>query len=555
MEGENYMALLQFENVAVHYEEQTIVTDINLTIEAGSFTTIFGASGSGKSTLLKQLKVASHSGRRIGNIYFEGELLENWHDEKKLTNIATIHQNPEEQIITEDVWHELAFGLENIGLSTQEMKLRIGEVAHFLGIQKWFREKTHTLSGGQKQLLNIASALVLHPKLLVLDEPTAQLDPIAAKELIELLGRMNRDLGVTILLVEHHLEAVLPHASHFVYMDNGRIQLQGDKKYFFQQFVQLAPNWQPFLPASIQLSLALYPEQEPAWTIQQAVNLLRDKKLSPLLKKKDTTERLPLVSIENLSYKYERLSEVILRNVSLTIYTGEILTLIGGNGAGKSTLLQLISGQRKAFRGKIYYKEQRLRYNKTFYQQNLAFLPQNPLLLFLENTVRKDYEVFCKRHGLSKKEAENRIARSSECLKLHKYLDQHPEDLSGGQRQKVAIGKLLLYNPEILLLDEPTKGLDPVAKAELKAVLKKLQQQGTTLLIVTHDLEFAAAISTRCGLLFDGEVVAVTPPEDFFKAHHFYTTAAKLITKDASDSIILTNELIASIPKGEVNNV
>lgn len=548
------MALLQLENVAVHYSEQ-VLKSVDLLVEEGAFMTIFGASGSGKSTLLKQLKPTSTSGRRTGNIYFQQQELETLSEQKKVTDIGFIYQNPDEQIIAEDVWHELAFGLENIGLSSVEMKVRIGEIANFFGIQKWFRKKTSTLSGGQKQLLNIAAALVLHPKLLILDEPTAQLDPIAAKELIELLARINRDLGVTIVLVEHRLEDVLPHTSHFVCMNKGRIQMQGEKQQFFQQLLRLAPQWQSVLPAVIQLSLTVQKELEPAWTVQQAVRLLENRPLQATVKIRENVKRPCLLTLEHLHFGYQRFGEIILRDVSLTVEEGEILTLVGGNGVGKSTLLQIISGQKKALSGKIYYKEQKIRYTKTMYQQKLAFLPQDPLLLFLEQTVQKDYEVFCQRHGLSKSDTEKRILHSCEQLNLHDFLHKHPEDLSGGQRQKVAIGKLLLYRPEILLLDEPTKGLDPLAKEQFSILLKNLQQQGMTIVIVTHDLEFAAQVSTRCGLLFDGEIVAVTSPSEFFKTHHFYTTAAKLISHKQNDSIILTKELIASIPQGEVNYV
>lgn len=545
------MALLQFEAVNIQYEEQ-VLFDINFEVAEGDFVTIFGASGSGKSTLLKQLKPMSTSGICQGSIYFEQQLLEDMDERQKVTAIGSIFQNPDEQLIAEDVWHELAFGLENIGLTTAEMKIRIGEMANFFGIQKWFRQKVQNLSGGQKQLLNIASVLVLHPKLLVLDEPTAQLDPIAAKELLDLLGRINRDLGVTIILVEHRLDDVLPHTSHFMFMEEGRIRLAEPKASFFQKFVEIAPDWQRLLPAVIQVSLALHEEQEPAWTVHDAVKRISGQPFSSKGARKTDIDRAPLLTVEKVNFRYERFGEAILKDVSFTVEKGEVLTFIGGNGAGKSTLLQLIAGQKKAFSGKFYFEGERQLVKKSSMIKQLAFLPQDPSLLFLENTVQKDYELICQRYGFNKEEQLAKITASVDCMQIHALMHKHPDDLSGGEKQKVALGKLLLASPQILLLDEPTKGLDAVAKNHFAKLVKQLQQQGLTLIIVTHDLELAAEVSDRCGLLFDGEVVALMKPHAFFKTHHFYTTAAKLISKKYCEDIILTSELIDSLQQGEM---
>lgn len=547
------MALLQLENVNVHYREQ-VLYNINLCVEEGSFVTIFGASGSGKSTLLKQLKPTTTSGKSSGDIYFDQVRVAELSEREQVTNIGYVYQNPDEQLMSEDVWHELAFGLENIGLSTADMKIRIGEMANFFGIQKWFRKKIHTLSGGQKQILNLAAVLVLHPKLLILDEPTAQLDPIAAKDLLDLLGRINRDLGVTIILVEHRLDDLLPHTSHFVFMEEGQLKLAGHKASFFQKFIVIAPKWQPLLPAVIQLSLQLDRHAEPAWTIQQALMRLSTHTVKAKVARSALTLREPLLTIEKLSFRYERFSEAILNEVSLQVKRGEILTLVGGNGAGKTTLLQLIAGQKQAFSGQIFYKGEKLRYKKGFYSNELAFLPQDPSLLFLENSVQRDYEVYCKRHHLTAEKTVEQIRIYTEQLQVQHLLKEHPADLSGGEKQKIALCKLLLTTPKILLLDEPTKGLDPLVKNDFVRLLKELQNNDMTIVLVTHDLEFAAQVSDRCGLLFDGEIVALTEPQDFFKKHHFYTTAARLISKKYSEDILLTSELIESLQQGEMND-
>lgn len=544
------MALLQLKNVSVQYDDY-VLKNINLEVEKGAFVTVFGPSGSGKSTLLKQLKPTFSTGKRSGEIYFNEQPFEQLTERMQVEAIGFIHQNPQDQLVVEDVWHELAFGLENIGLSTEEMKIRIGEMAHFFGIQHWFHEKVNTLSGGQKQLLNMAATLVLHPQILLLDEPTAQLDPIAAKDLIELLGRINRDLGVTIIIVEHRLEDLLPHATDFAFMWQGKLLLASKKTNFFQQFIRILPEWASYLPAVIQASLLLQPTNEPAWTISEGINRLKNCHFSTKHVPDARQQTAPFFEMKNISFRYSRQARDILRDVSLTVHEHEIVSIIGSNGAGKSTLLQVMTGQLRAYKGKMYYRTERLKFTKKMYQQEIGFLPQDPLLLFLEGTVQKDYEVFCKRHGLSREDIATRISEVTKLLNLEGMLTQHPEDLSGGERQKAAIGKLLLYRPKLLLLDEPTKGLDPQMKAHLAELLKRLQLEGMTILVVTHDLEFAATISDRCGLFFDGEVLVATPPPQFFNNNHFYTTTANQLAKPFESSIILTKELLTSIKQGE----
>jgi len=551
------MALLQFENVSYGYsEEQIVLQNINLSINEGEFVTIFGPSGSGKSTLLKLMKPTSIGrGELKGEILYEEKPFSQLDEKQQVSEIAFAYQNPNHQIVVEDVWHELAFGLENIGLSTTEMKVRIGEMANFFGIQNWFRKKVSNLSGGQKQLLNIASVLVLHPKLLILDEPTAQLDPIAAKELIDMLGRINRDLGVTIVIVEHRLEELLPYTSQFVCLKDGAIVTVGPTDEFFLNLTKEFPIWQKYLPAVLQLSLALQPLSKPALTIQQGRTLLKN--YSHLLQApsiKQVVKEKIILEIKDISFRYHHQQNDILQQLQLKVYEGEIISLLGGNGAGKSTLLQTIAGQRKPYKGKIYLHNERIRFNKKIYQQEIGLLPQDPQLLFLEATVIKDFELFGKRHGLTKDECKRRIKESSEKLGITHLLHHHPEDLSGGELQKVAIVKLLLYKPRMLLLDEPTKGLDPQGKIEMVCLLKELQKEGVTIVIVTHDIEFASQVSDRCGLFFDGHIPAVEEPHRFFMNNHFYTTAANQLAKFYEQQIILTHELLEGIVKEEIHD-
>ena len=551
------MALLQLKDVSYSYsEEQYILQHIDLSIDEGAFVTIFGPSGSGKSTLLKLMKPTSLlNGNVVGEILYEGKTFSNLNEKQKVSDIGFVYQNPDHQIVVEDVWHELAFGLENLGLSTVEMKVRIGEMANFFGIQHWFRKKVSNLSGGQKQLLNMASVLVLHPKLLILDEPTAQLDPIAAKELMNMLGRINQELGVTIVIVEHRLEELLSYTTQFVFMKKGQILIQGSSESFFHHFAKKVPAWQCYLPAVVQLSLTLDPEKKPALTIQQGLARLKNKSfmLRPPVIKHILQENI-ILELKNLSFRYHRYQDDILRDVQLNVYEGEIISLLGGNGAGKSTLLQTITGQLKPYKGKIYLHHERIRFNKKMYQQEIGLLPQDPQLLFLESTIEKDFERFGKRHGLTKEECKKRIIQCSKRLNIAHLLQHHPEDLSGGELQKVALAKLLLYQPHLLLLDEPTKGLDPQAKQEIIFLLRELQREGLTIVIVTHDIDFAAVVSDRCGLFFDGHIPAVEEPHCFFMNNHFYTTAANQLAKPVEPRIILTSELLEGIQQKEIHD-
>lgn len=551
------MALLQLENVSYGYsKEQLVLHNINLSIEEGEFVTIFGPSGSGKSTLLKLLKPNSiDQGELNGEILYEKRPFSQLDKKQQVSEIGFVYQNPNHQIVVEDVWHELAFGLENIGLSTAEMKVRIGEMANFFGIQHWFRKKVSDLSGGQKQILNIASVLVLHPKLLILDEPTAQLDPIAAKELVDMLGRINRDLGVTIVIVEHRLEELLPYTTQFVCLKDGTIVTAGSNDVFFSKLIKKLPIWKSYLPAVVQLSLALQPSDKPALTIQQGRALLKTCShllQAPLIEQE--VQGKVILELKGISFRYHRDQNDILQQLQLKVYEGEIISLLGGNGAGKSTLLQTIAGQKKIYKGKIYLHKERVRYNKKVYQQEIGLLPQDPQLLFLEATILKDFELFGKRHGLTKEECQNRILATSKKLGITNLLQHHPEDLSGGELQKVAIAKLLLYKPRLLLLDEPTKGLDPQGKEDMVYLLKEMQKEGMTIVIVTHDTEFASQVSSRCGLFFDGHIPAVEEPHCFFMNNHFYTTAANQLAKLHERKIILTHELLDGIFKEDVQD-
>lgn len=545
------MALLQLENVTVQTEDVARLQSVHLSVERGDFVTIFGPSGAGKSTLLKQVKPTFADGERQGTIYFQGTPLEQVEERVQVEAIGYVHQIPEEQLVVEEVWHELAFGLENIGCTTHEMKIRIGEMAQFFGIQHWLHEKVSSLSGGQKQLVNLAATLVLHPQILLLDEPTAQLDPIAAQEFIELLGRIHRDLGVTVVIVEHRLEQLLSHTTRFVFMEEGKIVLADDKETFFQQFVATVPAWANHLPAVIQVSHALDATRTPAWTLRDGQRRLADVSFRPPYPLPTRLTTRALYEVKDVSFRYTKDGKDVLRNVSFTIEEGEILTIIGGNGAGKSTLLQILAHQRTPYKGKLFVDGKRITRSKQKEGQTLHLLPQDPLLLFLDNTVISDYEAHCKRSGMTTEQAAERIDDIVSLLCIEPLLRRHPADLSGGERQRVALGKLLLDRPTILLLDEPTKGLDPIAKAALQQVLRQLQRQGITLCIVTHDLHFAASVSDRCALFFDGEVLPPKQPQDFFRNNHFYTTAANQLAKPFEPSIILTEQFLHSIQQGD----
>lgn len=551
------MELVKIKDLSFTYpeREQKALDQVDLEIQAGEFVVICGESGCGKTTLLRMLKreMAPH-GEKSGEIYYCGTRLEDLDERTAAGEIGFVMQDPEHQIVTDKVWHELAFGLENMGVPTQVIRRRVGEMSCFFGIHPWFKKKTAELSGGQKQLLNLASVMVMNPKLLILDEPTSQLDPIAASDFIRTLQKLNLELGLTIILVEHRLEDVFPLADKAAIMEKGRILYTGTPREAGQALKSIDNNHNMLLglPSAVRIYNGLTVEDECPLTVKEGRDFLdrhftnevcRSRKVPR--HQEDTGEYA--IEAKNLWFRYERDQPDIIEGIDIKVRRGEFLSILGGNGSGKTTLLGILSGQRKAYRGKLSIAGKKIKAYKgnELYKHNVALLPQNPQQLFLKSSVRADYVEICKVMEYTKEETQEQIQKSLEMLGIAHLADQHPYDLSGGEQQKAALGKILLLKPSILLMDEPTKGIDAHSKFNLTRILKDLKNQGLTILMVTHDVEFAAENSDRCGMIFDHQLLSVDPPEVFFSDNNFYTTAANRISRHLYQNAITCEDVIA----------
>ena len=558
------MALLEVKNLSFTYprqpkdttEPKPALSGVSLDIRRGEFMVLCGASGCGKSTLLRLLKrELAPEGEKSGEIIFCGKEQSTLSEREAACEIGYVLQNPENQIVTDKVWHELAFGLENMGVPTPVIRRRVAEMACFFGIDDWFRKKTTELSGGQKQLLNLASILSMQPKLLILDEPTSQLDPIAASDFIHTLSKINKELGLTILLTEHRLEEVFPLADRVAVMDQGKLLFVESPRQAGHELKKFDPNHRMLLglPSAVRIYQGLDAEDVTCpLTVRDGRNFIEENynntitRLEREPEKKEEKARPIAMRMKDICFRYEKEEPDVLDHVALTLYEGEVVSLLGGNGAGKTTLLSVISGTNRPYYGKIEVFGKRLQKyrGKELYIRKLASLPQNPQTVFLKMTVREDYEELAKVLGCKKSELEDKIQAVAQQLEITHLLDRHPYDLSGGEQQRAAIGKVLLLEPRLLLLDEPTKGIDAWSKRQLGNLLKDLRGQGITVLMVTHDVEFAAEVSDRCGLFFDHEITSVDTPEEFFCNNNYYTTAANRISRQQYENAITCEEVI-----------
>ena len=557
------MALLRFDKVSFAYPDAKMraLDQVSFSMEEGEYIVVCGESGCGKTTLLRQAKPElTPAGARDGSIYYMDQSLAEVPGQVSAMEIGYVQQNPDNQIVTDYVWHELAFGLENMALPTSTIQRKVSEMASFFGMEEWFRKKTSELSGGQKQMLNLASIMAMNPKLLILDEPTSMLDPLAARNLLDTIARINRELGVAVLLCEHRLEDVFQRADRVLLMKQGSI-LADDTPENLTFALQRDPTASRIylgLPGAARIFGELQKEgicpadKKLLLSIRDARRILKELNLpfeetAPTHQKTDSVRdkgEKPVLEGKELWFRYEAKGKDVLRGLSLSVRRGELLSLLGGNGAGKSTLLRVLCGLKKPLRGNVKMEK----------GMRLAMLPQSPQALFTYDSVWEDLLDAAKQgrgarfvdkvQGNAEASAE-RAREAAAKLELTDKLTSHPFDLSGGELQRAAIGKLLLQDADILLLDEPTKGLDAYLKQELAGILKKLTAEGITILMVTHDLEFAASYADRCALLFDGRITSEEEPHVFFSGNRFYTTTAGLISEGYLPEAITCGEVIA----------
>lgn len=555
------MNILEIRDFSFSYpnQEKRALTEISLDIKEGTLNVICGRSGCGKSTLLRQMKsVLAPHGERKGMIFYKGKPLAELEHRTQSKEIGFVMQNPDNQIVTDKVWHELAFGLESLGYDNATIRLRVAEMASYFGIHSWFYREVKELSGGQKQLLNLAAIMAMHPSLLILDEPTSQLDPIAASDFLETVKKINRDIGTTVIITEHRLQDIIPFADKVFVMDQGKLITEGTpgeiglelKKREHGMFLSMPVPMQIFASVDSNLACPLTVSDGRMW-MQEYLNLhpevvrgreIREAQAEETQNRKQgkNKKEKPAIEVKEVWFRYEKESADVIRDLSFQVKKGEFYAVVGGNGTGKSTTLSLLCRIRAPYRGKIILDGQDIRKfsDRELYNGYLGVLPQNPQSLFLKKTVLEDlYSVIGGKKEKTSPEypinmkKEKAIEGIVSLTHLEGLLERHPYDLSGGEQQRLALAKVLLLRPKILLMDEPTKGMDAEYKEELGEILKKLQQHGITIFMISHDVEFVAEYADRVGLFFEGNIVTNKETREFFAGNSFYTTAANRMAR------------------------
>ena len=607
------MALFAFEELTFRYPEapRDALRDVSVAIEPGQFVLVCGQSGCGKTTLLRQFKSAlAPHGNQSGRVLFDGVPLVDVPECEQVARIGFVMQDPDAQIVTDKVWHELAFVLESLGCDERTMRLRVAEMASYFGIQHWFHKNVGELAGGQKQLLNLASVMAARPDVLVLDEPTSQLDPIAASDFLATVHRINRELGTTVVMSEHRLEEVYGLTDRVVVLEEGRVVADGEPRAVAGQLHRAGSPMALALPAAariawgvegrpgrrsgegapcsnsievqgssratdvsvctsmncartpsplrrpyssivevgaaLQVETPLTVREGRAWLADEVAAFPPRRWAFPAGEACNSASTRAAVELRDVWFRYERDGADVLRGTTLTVPEGSLFAVVGGNGTGKSTMLRAICGVARPYRGKITVFGRRLKDWKRaeLFRGGVAMLPQDPLNLMVKKTVRGDLEEMLDGRGLTAEQRTAAVREVAALTDIVPLLDAHPFDLSGGEVQRAALAKVLLNEPRLLLLDEPTKGLDAFFKEKLAALLRSLTARGTTVLMVSHDVEFCASYADRCALFFDGDAVTTNPPRRFFASNSFYTTAANRISRGLFENAVTVEEVV-----------
>lgn len=607
------MALFAFEELTFRYPEapRDALRNVSVAIEPGQFVLVCGQSGCGKTTLLRQFKsVLAPHGHQSGQVLFDGVPLADVPEREQVARIGFVMQDPDAQIVIDKVWHELAFVLESLGCDERTMRLRVAEMASYFGIQHWFHKNVGELSGGQKQLLNLASVMAARPDVLVLDEPTSQLDPIAASDFLATVHRINRELGTTVVMSEHRLEEAYGLADRVVVLEEGRVVADGEPRAVAGQLHRAGSPMALALPAAariawgvegrpgrrsgegapysnsievqgssratdvsvctsmncartpsplrrpyssiveegvaLQVGTPLTVREGRSWLADEVAAFPPHRWALPAGEACDSASTRAAVELRDVWFRYERDGADVLRGTTLIVPEGSLFAVVGGNGTGKSTMLRAICGVARPYRGKITVFGRRLKDWKKaeLFRGGVSMLPQDPLNLMVKKTVRGDLEEMLDGRGLTAGQRTAAVREVAALTDIVPLLDAHPFDLSGGEVQRAALAKVLLNEPRLLLLDEPTKGLDAFFKEKLAALLRSLTARGTTVLMVSHDVEFCASYADRCALFFDGDAVTTNPPRRFFASNSFYTTAANRISRGLFENAVTVEEVV-----------
>lgn len=549
------MANLALENLSFTYPgaSRPALQSIHLSISQGEYILLCGKSGSGKTTLLRHLKtVLAPHGTLYGQILLDGVPLGQISPREQAARIGFVMQNPDEQIVTNKVWHELTFGLENLGCDETSMRLRVAEMSSFFGIQDWFYRDTAELSGGQKQLMNLAAIMVMQPEILILDEPTSQLDPIAAADFLNILKKINRELGTTILITEHRTEDVFPCADRVVVMEEGRITADAGPYSVAEQLYRSGSPMFAALPSPARIFYSGNFVGKCPMTVRDGRIWLTDlfsgnaPDIASLPSEHcPASEKPSALEIRDGWFRYERNAPDVLKNLNITVPQGVLFCIVGGNGTGKSTMLKALCGICRLYRGSVkLFGKPLSSYKNHLFQGCISMLPQDPKCIFVKQTLLEDLKEMT--------EDPEKISKAAEICEITPLLDMHSADLSGGEIQRAALAKVLLTSPKILLLDEPTKGMDSFFKHTFAKILSKLCSSGVTIVMVSHDVEFCAEYADLTGMFFDGQLLSYDTPQKFFGSNSFYTTAASRMSRGLFQNAVTVADVSTLLKKNGV---
>ncbi|MDR3136967.1 MAG: ATP-binding cassette domain-containing protein [Coriobacteriales bacterium] len=546
--------LLAVRHLNFTYPERALpaLRDVSLTVAPGEFVVVCGSSGCGKTTLLRHLKPGlAPYGQLEGELLFEQKPLSDMDRRNATARIGFVLQNPDNQIVTDKVWHELAFGLESLGFDAPAIRLRVAEMASFFGIHNWFYQDVTELSGGQKQILALAAIMALHPSLLLLDEPTSQLDPIAASDFLVTIGKINRELGTTVILTEHRLEEALPMADRVVVMDRGSVLCEGSLTEASRILRRAGHGMLYAMPVPVRVWARVENSLPCPVTVREGRQWLSRMTLKNSLPKQPalSSQKNTAIELEEVWFRYDRDMPDVLKGLSFKARPGELSAILGGNGTGKTTALALMAGLNIPWRGTVRIEGKRLADIKPnrLLGHLLGVLPQSPQSLFVAKTVREDLLEILSDTKLTRQEKTARLNAMAALCRLRDVLDVHPYDLSGGEQQRAALAKVLLLKPRILLLDEPTKGLDAEFKRVFAHILRTLTSAGVAVVMVSHDIEFCAEYADRCALFFDGAIIAENPPQAFFSGNSFYTSAANRMARQVLPQAVTADDVIVAL--------
>ena len=551
------MAQFHIQDMTFSYATATTPTldHVNLTIDKGEYVVVCGQSGSGKTTLLRHLKsVLTPHGKRSGTLLFNGVPLQTVSHLEQSSKIGFVMQNPDDQIVTDKVWHELAFGLESLGVDQKTMRLRVAEMASYFGIQDWFHREVSNLSGGQKQLLSLASIMAMQPEVLILDEPTSQLDPIAASDFLNTVRKINIELGTTIIITEHRLEDIYHCADRVVMIERGKVVANDSPRVVGALLYEQQSAMFAALPTPVRVFYGTKAQGDCPLTVREGRSWLTktfaDRPLSvlePAFEPMMAKVSHPAIQVKEAWFRYEKDSADILQGMNFSVPEGSLFAIVGGNGAGKSTTMKTLCGICKPYRGSVEIFGKNIKKYKAgeLFQGCTAMLPQDPKSLFVKRTVHEELTEMC--HN------EQKIQETATICEITHLMDSHPHDLSGGEQQRAALAKVLLTEPKLLLLDEPTKGLDSFFKVKFAEILHKLKTDGITIVMVSHDVEFCAEYADLVGMFFDGQMLTTDTPHRFFGQNSFYTTAANRMSRCVFQNAVNADDVIGLYRKNLEN--